>query len=81
MTRPVYADLGDQDEDQQIETIARTVNALQPGKVVAVCTDQEEGKLQRYLEKLLAKIPGMDIVDIFDGPTLGIVTARIRRKE
>ncbi len=70
-----YADLGDFEEDKRIDIIGHTV--MDGGKTVVFVTDSDDGKADRYVEKLKAKFPGIRVVDRFYGPVANTVTVKV----
>lgn len=72
-----YADIADLPEDRRIEVIG--ANALKKGKV-AFCTDAEPGKADRYIAKLLAQFPQLEVFGRYPGPIADVVTVIVRRK-
>ena len=76
-----YVDLSDlADEDRRIARIGEAMMALPAGRMVAFITDDEPPeKVERYVEKLLARYPELRVVDRFKGPAPGVVTVRITR--
>lgn len=69
-----YQDLANIPEDQRIEFIGEAAMA---GNATAFCVDDEPGKPERYIEKLLAKYPKIRITDQFKGPVAGVVTVKL----
>lgn len=57
---PKYADLGDFDEDKRIDIIGEAV--MKKGITVGFIVDDIPGKPERYIEKLKAKFPGIQIL-------------------
>lgn len=70
-----YQDLHELSEDERIDVIGHTVTAH--GKTVAVCVDDVQVKVDRYVQKLKAKFPGVVILDIVKGPVAGVRTIRV----
>lgn len=76
MDKPqAYVDLHSLEEDKRIDLIGHTVTVH--GKTVAVVTDSDPGKAERYIAKLTERWPGCKIIDRFDGPTPGTVTFKV----
>ena len=73
--KPKYADLGDFDEDKRVQTIGEAVMKHQ--LAVAFITDDEPGKVERYIEKLKARFPGIQIVSIVKGPIPNTVSVKV----
>lgn len=75
-----YLDLspGRVPEDERIRRIGEMVmSPAFAGKKATVCTDDEEGKGERYKRKLLKKYPGIVCGDIMKGPTPGVVVFHV----
>lgn len=72
---PVYADLGDFEEDQRIGTIG--LAAMAHGQTVAFVTDDDPGKADRYIRKLKERFPGISVIERFNGPVAGTVTVKV----
>lgn len=72
---PFYEDLADQPEDERIQRIGEEV--MKRGRVCAVCVDDEPDKPERYIRKLTAKFPGLQVLDRFPGPVPGVVTINV----
>jgi hypothetical protein len=70
-----YSDLHKLSEDERIEVIGHTVTVH--GKTVAVCVDDVQAKVDRYVQKLQARFPGVVILDITKGPVAGVRTIRV----
>lgn len=70
-----YADLADLPEDERIQIAADTAKA---GHIVAVCVDDEDEKVARYIRKLIAL--GVRVIDHTKGPVKNVVTIRIGPK-
>jgi hypothetical protein len=70
-----YADLHQLSEDDRIATIGHYVT--EHGKAVAVCVDDVQAKVDRYVRKLRERFPGLVILDITKGPTAGVRTIRV----
>lgn len=70
-----YADLADMPEDQRIDVIGNMI--LRTGKTAAVCTDDEPGKPERYIRKILNKFPTLSIGKTVKGPTPGCVFIQV----
>lgn len=73
--QPVYADLGDFEEDQRIDAIGHM--AMAHGKTVAFVTDADPGKADRYIRKLQERFPGIRVIERFDGPVAGTVSVKV----
>jgi hypothetical protein len=66
------------DEDTRIDLIGQ--KAMQGGKI-AFQTDDEPGKPERYIKKLLTKFPELKIESRFQGPVEGVVTVIVIKME
>ena len=76
MNKPVYADLGDYDEDVRIDTIGRV--AMHHKKTAAFITDAEPPeKVERYIFKLKQRFPGIIIIAKWNGPTKESVIVKV----
>lgn len=75
-----YKSLSDLAEDERIDQVGRWCMNLLPGHTNAICTDSDPGKADRYVTKLLAKFPDLEVDKILDGPTPGVVSIIVRRK-
>lgn len=69
-----YADIANRDEDSRIDIIGRTAMT---GKIVAFVTDDEPGKVERYIEKLKNKFPDVKVIEQVKGLIAGTVSVRI----
>ena len=72
---PPYKDLADQPEDERIRQIGEKVTREK--FTVAVLVDDEPGKPERYIRKLLQRYPGVQILKQVKGPTPGVVTIKV----
>jgi hypothetical protein len=73
--RPVYADLGDIQEDDRIELIGRAVTDNRA--TVAFIVEAGSGKAERYIQKLTAKFPSVRVLGQFAGPVPNTTTVRV----
>jgi hypothetical protein len=73
-----FVDLYDQAEDQRIETIGKLIMSRR--SLCGVCVDDEPGKPERYVKKVLERFPAIELVDQSKGPVEGVVTLRFRPK-
>lgn len=71
-----YADIADLPEDARIDQIGRAAMA---GQVVSFVTDADDGKLDRYLLKIFAKFPLLELVERGTGPVENTVWAKVKR--
>lgn len=76
---PQYRDIADMEEDNRIASIGLTAME-RPGKEIAFITDDEPGKPERYIEKLLKQFPSLSVVKQFKGPTPGVVSVIVTRR-
>jgi hypothetical protein len=70
-----YIDMGDFSEDTRIDQIAHQVRDHK--KFVAFMTDDEPGKVERYIQKLRDRVPGIQIIKQMKGPVRGVVTVQV----
>ena len=70
----LYVDLVDLPENDRIDVIAAKVKE---GLTIAVITDSDPGKMDRYVAKLQAKCPGLKVVWRGDGPVKNMVTIKV----
>lgn len=75
-----YADLASMPEDERIGVIGNVVME-RPGEIIAVVTDSDPGKLERYVNKIVTRFPGIEVVDTLDGPVAETVTVRLKKRE
>lgn len=73
---PQYRDVHGLPEDERIRQIGE---AAMIGKVVSFVTDSDDGKMERYLFKLLAQFPDLKLLDRGTGPTPGVVWAKVTK--
>lgn len=87
MAMPPFVDLHSVSEDERIEFIGHTAYCEKHGDYpsIAFLVDEEGAdgfeKADRYIGKLLAKFPELEIQAKAKGPTQGAVTVRIQRKK
>lgn len=60
--------------------IAKIGETAETGKKVAFVTDDDPGKADRYVEKLLRNFPALEVVERFKGPVPGTVSVIVRQK-
>ena len=77
MPQPQYRDVADLPEDVRIDLIGKTAMR---GKRVAFVTDSDLGKADRYVAKLLAKFPALEILSRGDGPVKDVVYVTVAPK-
>lgn len=75
MNRPPYADLHDLSEDQRIEEIGKMVMGQR--KTVGFVVDSEPGKATRYIQKLQAKFPGIQVLGQWPGPVAKAISIKV----
>ena len=73
MTR--FADIADEEEDERIRIIGENAHG---GGVVAFVTDDEPGKAERYIKKLLALHPTLEVTERGTGPVVGTVYVKVK---
>jgi hypothetical protein len=66
------------EEDKRIALIGE---AASKGQRVAFHVDDEPGKADRYIEKLLKRFPHLKVDNRFKGPTPGVETVIVIRME
>jgi hypothetical protein len=69
-----FRDVADLREDDRIDIIGQHVMA---GQSVGFVTDDEPGKMDRYLAKLKAKFPAIQVEWRKDGPVAETVSAKV----
>lgn len=72
---PIFQDLADEPEDDRIKKIGEEV--AKRGRAVAFMTDDEPGKAERYIAKLLKWFPGVRVIGRFSGPVAGVITVKV----
>lgn len=73
-----YADITELSEDERIAAIGKTCMA---GNTVGVCLEANEPKkIKRYIKKVLARFPGLCVLQRIEGPTPLIVTIKFGKK-
>lgn len=70
-----YADLHQLTEDERIQVIGEHV--VRQNEIIGVCVDAQPGKAGRYVKKLRENFPQLEVFDVFDGPTPGVVTIKV----
>ena len=81
-----YVDLYTIKEDERIETIGQTAYCEKHGKYPSIAfvvdLEGEDGfeKADRYITKLLAKFPELEVLMKEKGPTQGVVSVIVQRK-
>ena len=75
LNNPAYADLASMPEDERLDLMGRFVT--ETGKTVSIITDDEPGKPERYIKKILKRFPHLRIVERFKGPIPGVVTLNL----
>jgi hypothetical protein len=73
--RPKYADLHHLSEDERIELIGRQV--VEKNAICGVLVDDKPGIAGRYILKLKELFPQLKVIDVFSGPTRGVVTIKV----
>lgn len=73
-----YADVANLPEDDRIKLICETVSGMRQGQTVGVVTDAELGKADRYIAKMKARLPGIDIIEKIENcPFVGTTTIKV----
>jgi len=73
-----YLDTHRLDEDRRIAMIGE---AASKGGKIGFHVDDEPGKADRYIEKLLKRFPHLKVENRFKGPTPGVETVIVIRME
>ena len=73
-----YLDTADAPEDDRIELIGKT--AMKATGTIAFIVDDEPDKPERYIRKLLAKFPELEVDKQMRGPVKDAITVTIRRR-
>lgn len=71
---PVYQDLFDLSEDQRIDLIGHMVVDHKQTNAFVV---EDDAKADRYIKKLVAKFPGVEVVGRGKGPIAGTVYVKV----
>lgn len=74
MTRPSMLDLHRLSEDDRIRLVAA---AIKEGKTIGVLVDDVPGKPDRYLRKIRALVPDVQVIYRGPGPTPGAYTLKL----
>ncbi len=74
-----YFDMSNHNEDCRIRQIGLKVME-NPGAIIGFVTDDDEGKLERYIAKIQEWFPLVELIDKHPGPVPKTVLARLRRK-
>lgn len=72
---PLFVDFHRLTEDDRILVMGKMV--MEQKKVACFLVDDEPGKPQRYINKLLKHFPTINIIGQWEGPTPGCVTVKI----
>lgn len=72
---PQYIDMNYDEEDERIEAIGKAT--MQMKKICSFITDDEVGKIERYLKKLKEKFSGIRLISQGKGPIKGTVWAKL----
>lgn len=75
---PKYMDVHQLEEDKRIDLIGE--KAMAGGKI-GFHVDDEPGKADRYIQKLLTKFPELKVEHRFKGPTPGVETVIVIKME
>jgi hypothetical protein len=80
MTQPQgFADLSNLTEDERITLMGTHLMATGDTAGIVVDKDPPE-KRTRYIQKLMAQFPQIEVIALGDGPTKGSVYFKARRK-
>jgi hypothetical protein len=74
----VYADIADLEEDDRIDMIGRKVEEQK--LTVAFITDADPGKADRYIQKLLTRFPGIEVIGRWPGPVANTISVKVGPK-
>lgn len=77
--KPMYVDLYSLEEDDRINQIGRVV--VEQGKTAAFITDDDPGKVERYISKLTERFPGLEVIGKFPGLVPNTVLVKVGPKE
>ena len=69
-----FADLADLPEDERIGIIGHYV--VDHGKVVGVCVEDEQSKIERYVAKVRERFPTVALLAVAKGPVPKVVTIK-----
>lgn len=70
-----YMDIADSPEDTRIRLIGE--KTMSEKMVVGFVTDDEAGKADRYITKLLERFPGIRVIGRGNGPAEGMVWVKV----
>lgn len=73
-----YRDIADVPEDERIAAIGK--HAISTDGTTAFITDDEPGKPERYIAKLLNLFPELEVVRQGKGPVEGVVSVIVQKK-
>lgn len=73
-----YKDLSELVEDERIKILGE--HLMQTDRPVMITTDDVPGKLERYIEKLTARFPLVEVFEQGTGPVAGVVYFKARKK-
>lgn len=74
-----YADLHELEEDKRIGVIGRAI--LNGSGTVGVLVDDIPGKPERYIEKITARFPLIELLSRTPGPVANVVTLKFRARQ
>jgi len=75
---PPFFDLASLPEDERIEIIG---NQVMGGELtVGIYVDDEPGKADRYIEKIQARFPGIEVIGRGAGMVKGTILIRLRKR-
>ena len=71
-----FLDIADLEEDARIDEIGQAATRS-PGKRIGFVTDDEPGKAERYISKLVGKFPKVIIESQGPGPVANTILVRV----
>jgi hypothetical protein len=74
MSKPVYLDIADFDEDARVDVIGR---AVMEQKKTSAFIVEDDAKADRYLKKLKKRFPGIRLIARGDGPVKDTVFVKL----
>lgn len=72
-----YRDIADEDEDERIRLIGEMTMTIRRGETIGFITQDQDGKLERYIEKLQKRFPGIRVIGRGRGPVEGVAWAKV----
>lgn len=77
MSKTPMVDLHNLSEDDRIDVIGKIV---EQDKTVAIMVDDEPGKPQRYISKVIERYPNVMVLDRVAGPVKGVTTIKFGKR-